>query len=107
MKASRYVDDESRKTYNYLTREIKRVARKCKEQWIIDKCEEVEQASQHGNSHKIFRTIKELCGKFPDNIQCVKDIQGNIIQDKQGIFKRWKEHFETLYMVGQKKLDHF
>ena len=37
MKASRYVDDESRKTYNYLTREIKRVARKRKEQWIIDK----------------------------------------------------------------------
>ena len=68
-----------------------------RDRWIIDKCEEVEQASQHGNSHKIFRTIKELCGKFLDNIQCVKNVQGNIIQDKQGIFKRWKEHFETLY----------
>ena len=42
-------------------------------------------------AHKMVQKIKE--GYKPHTVQC-KDMKGNIIDDKEQIRGRWKEHFE-------------
>ena len=57
-----------------------------------------------GENKKLFyRMVKEgKGGSKGGNIKEVKDEMGNVIKDKEGIRKRWGEHFEKLMNVSSR-----
>jgi hypothetical protein len=53
-------------------------------------------ANRHGNTGKLFRTLKTCTGSRSNNGHAIRANDGTIIQDKQQTLDRWKEHFEAL-----------
>ena len=89
--------EENRKQYNKLTREIKKKAKQCREQWIEGKCEEVENSAGRQKTRELFKTAKELCGTISHKITTVQDTNGKLLEVKEKIKNRWREYYEELY----------
>ncbi|MGR0202196.1 hypothetical protein [Klebsiella pneumoniae] len=49
------------------------------------------------NIKRFWRTIKILKGKYKKPFRNIKDQNGNILSETNGILDRWKTHFEELF----------
>src|SRR3984885_7608136 len=97
MKATKTHCEENRKKYNKMTREIKKKAKQCKEQWLEEKCNEAENSAGRQDTRRLFQIAKEICGNDNPKSATVKDKEGKVLEDKADIKNRWKEYYETLY----------
>ena len=97
MRKTKTNSDEDRERYREITKEIKRKARKCKETWIEEKCQEAEKAKGIVNTGKLFQTAEEICGTISTKIAMVKTKEGRILDNKEVIKQRWNQHYEELY----------
>lgn len=96
-------DEETRKKYNRITKEIKKKSKQCKEDWISKKCEEVEKYKKQNDTRKLFQTVKEICGQFEAKTSIITDKRGKVIEGKEQVKNRWKEYFEELYRLDECK----
>ena len=90
-------NEGNRKRYNKLTREIKKKAKKCKEQWIEEKCTEMEHRAERQDTRGLFRMAEEICGTVSSGSSEIRSKDGKKIEDRDEIRGRWREHFEELY----------
>lgn len=97
MRITKHLSEENRKGYNKLTRDIKKKAKQCKDQWLEDRCIEVERYEKSQNTQKLFQAVNEICGTFSPRLATIKDKNGKILDDKKDIKSRWKQHYEELY----------
>ncbi|GFO08712.1 endonuclease-reverse transcriptase [Plakobranchus ocellatus] len=78
----------------------KKVQEKCnmsKENWINEKCKEIEQQRKHA-PQTMYRNIEEITGKRTFlSTGCLKAMNGDIIIDKEKILERWAEYIRELF----------
>ena len=96
-RTKRYRSDLDRRVYNDLVRKTKESAKRDKEQWIEDKCEEVQQSFDHSKSRKAYGLIREIKKKHEPRMNNIKDKSGKILTEKQEIMQRWEEYCKELY----------
>ena len=97
LKKNKSSSDEARKQNNKLTKEIRRKARICTSEWLERQCSSIEQASRKHEARTMFKKVQLICRYFSAKSTSVQTKQGNLIQDKEDIKKRWNKHFEELY----------
>ncbi|XP_072017134.1 uncharacterized protein [Amphiura filiformis] len=59
-KQERIKDPTKRGRYNFLSREIKRKVKGCRDQWLKDLCKKVDNAHQAAKSKEVYSTIKKI-----------------------------------------------
>ena len=66
-------------------------------------CESIENCQKQNKSREVYEGVRKLTGKHVPRINAVKDKQGKLQTDEQKVSERWKEYFEELYTLFQKK----
>jgi len=59
--------------------------------------QEAEKATGIVNTGKLFQTAEEICGTISTKIATVKNKESTILDNKEEIKQRWKQHYEVLY----------
>ena len=93
--------EEGRRTYRRLNNQLRCITDRAKENWIRDRCIEVEEHLKAGRSELSYQIVKQLAGKMRRKklTQSIMDKDGNLLTSLYDIKKRWKEYIETLYAV--------
>lgn len=89
-------DDEGKSKYKKLRRDVQKLCRQKREEYINRECQEAEQL-EIVNSAKFHKKIKELTNTKRNLTYSLFDTGGNEIFDSTLILKRWKEYCEELY----------
>eukprot|EP00112_Aurelia_sp_Birch-Aquarium-sp1_P015686 Seg350.17 transcript_id=Seg350.17/GoldUCD/mRNA.D3Y31 product="hypothetical protein" protein_id=Seg350.17/GoldUCD/D3Y31 len=76
---------------------MKTEARKCARRYWLNLCDEVQRAADMGDTHRMYEGIKRCIGPVKRAVAPLKDLQGNILTDKQQKLERWVEHYGILY----------
>ena len=64
-------------------------------------CKEMEQECKRGRTRELFTKVRTITGKFTPRMGSMKNGNGNMITDEEGVKKRWREYTETLYSVDK------
>ena len=107
-----YLMDQRRKAkgdkakYERLNNEVKKRCNEAKEEWLEDKCCEIE-ISRRGDSKAMYRNIEEITGRKRTctSTGCLKAKDGTIIMDKKEILNRWAEYIQELFEDADRKDD--
>jgi hypothetical protein len=99
LSANKNQNATSRNQYNRLTRQIKLTAKRDKNNWIAEQCEEAEIFAERNETRELYRKIKELSGKTELKMSSIKGKDGHVIQGEEATSTRWKEYFQELYNV--------
>jgi hypothetical protein len=79
-----------------LTELIKGSIAQDKERYWQTTADQMNIANTHGNTGKLFRTIKAAVGTKPVSSDTVRENDGSPIQGTQRKLDRWREHFDAL-----------
>jgi len=85
------------KHHNYLCREVKRSARRDKEQYIGVICDKIEKSRNQNKSREVFEAIRKLTGSYAPRPFAVKDKEGNLITVEEKVKTCWREYYSELY----------
>ena len=64
--------------------------RKDKQEWLEEKCTEVEEMYRRHNTSGVYKTIKEITEKKGMRQMGIKDKDGKILTDGEQVLNRWK-----------------
>ena len=95
----RYKDDKTRngiKKYRELKQEIQRLCRYRKNEYMNDKCAEIERLEATHNP-LLYKKIKEFTYKRCSHARTIKDKDGNLLNEPTEIIERWAQYVEELY----------
>ena len=67
-----------------------------KDDWWKKKAEEIQMYADTKNTKMFYSSLKEVYGPRQVSTAPIKDIEGELLTDKQAINKRFAEHFEQL-----------
>ncbi|XP_012544182.2 transposon TX1 uncharacterized 149 kDa protein [Bombyx mori] len=90
-------DDDVRKTYSDLCKEIKKACRRDKNCFIADICIEIEKHSQKYQPSDLFKKVRLLSRKFKPRSWIIEDHNGKPITDLNAVVERWRKYCEGLY----------
>jgi len=99
--------EEGRRKYRQLNNELRRMSDRAKEQWLIDRCTEIEKLEENGQVDVMYRKVKELTDSDarPRGIAAVMDRDGNLLTSMDDIKRRWKTYIEDLYNKQDKPIE--
>jgi hypothetical protein len=95
--------DERKSTHNrirrnFLGREIKRRLKADREAWWCERADDMQRASDRGDSRSLFQTVNLIAGaKRPSPPITLNDRNGNALRSVQERTDRWREYYEDLY----------
>ena len=76
---------------------VQKRLRQLENSWWETKVEEIQEASNTGDAHKLYSLIREAYGPRSSTVSPVRSSDGqNLIKDPSSILNRWKEHFDEL-----------
>ena len=76
--------------------EFQRIARREKNAFLSDQCEEIEENNRMGKTRDLFKKIRDTKGTFHAKMGWIKDRNGMNLTEAD--FKnRWQEYIEELY----------
>ena len=90
--------------YRELDKEIKKKCRERREEWILQKCDEIEDLEKT-NSPRVYDKIKELGSKkgiSRNNI--MKDKDGIVVVEVDELENRWEEYVNMLYNDNRREI---
>ena len=91
--------------YEAIHKEIRNKCDEAKENWIKEKCKEIE-LHQRSTPKVMYRNIEEIIGKRTcASTGCLKTKEGSIIMDKEKILERWAEYIGELFEDNRKEHD--
>src|SRR6218665_1314285 len=93
-------NEENRKRYKEITKEIRKKSKRCKEKWIEGKCQEIEDTNGMVHTGKLFQVAREICGTVNTRLASMKNKEGKPLDNQREIKERWKQHYEDLYNEG-------
>ena len=93
MRGTRTQNEANMGRYRAITKEIKKKSKQCKEEWIEERCKEVESTTGMVNTGKLFQTAREICGTGIVRLATVKNKEGKLLDNKEEIKQRWKQHY--------------
>ena len=87
--------------YKALNRQIQRNCEAAHEQWLNERCAEIESHHYTGQSKQMHEEIKIITGKKRKNRPSIsiKDKNGKLLHDKEKLLKRWKEYKGVLFFI--------
>ena len=83
--------------YTHLNAEFQRIARREKNAFLSDQCEEIEENNRMGKTRDLFKKIRDTKGTFHAEMGSLKDRNGMDLTEAEDIKKRWQEYIEELY----------
>ena len=97
MELRRRLKNTSQSRYRVLDRRIQQMCRVKKEEWLDERCKEIEE-NEKVNPREMADQIRELSGKKGiARSTVIKDVNGNILTDRQEVLERWREYVQELY----------
>ena len=76
--------------------QFQRIARRDKEAFLSDQCNEIEENNRMGKSRDLFKKIRDTKGTFLTKMSTIKDRNCMDRTEAEDI-KRWQEYTEELY----------
>lgn len=89
--------EQGQQKYRQLRNRIQRECKKAKEDFMTNKCAEIQRDITEGRSDKAYRNIKSMFRTTKPKNHGIMNKNGEIITENKGIVKRWKEYLEELY----------
>lgn len=83
--------------YNNLNKQIRKVCREAKENWLKGKCEEIEDLQKKHDMFHLHKKIKELTNKHKQHKGILKDANNKILIGVEEKLNRWKQYVEELF----------
>lgn len=80
-----------------INNEIKQACRRDKNEHINKICGDLEMHATANHSKELYNKVKYLSREFKAKTQIIKDKQGNIITDVEGIAKVWRDYCVQLF----------
>ena len=97
MEEGRILRTKSEDLYKGLDNRITQMCIKRKEEWLRDKCQEMEQL-ERSNSRLMAKKIREVTGKrTTTRSTIIQDKDGDILAERGQVLKRWEEYVRELY----------
>src|SRR6218665_3941634 len=75
-------NEENRKRYKEITKNIRKKAKRCKEKWIEGKCQEIEDTNGIVHTGKLYQVAREICGTVNTRLASVKNKEGKPLDNK-------------------------
>uniref|UniRef100_A0A8D8YV05 Craniofacial development protein 2 n=1 Tax=Cacopsylla melanoneura TaxID=428564 RepID=A0A8D8YV05_9HEMI len=94
-KNSNHIDDRIK--YRYFKNIVNREAKKAKEVWLGELCEEIESLLKCGKLEKAHNLIKKYFNQRRQMGNSIEDENKKLLIDDNDIVKRWKNYIEKLY----------
>lgn len=92
-------------SYKNIDRRIKRKIIEAKEQYMQERCHEIEELEKKYDSFGIHKKIKEITGTGKKkSYSLIKDKQGNLIMDVAQKLRRWEEYIRELFEDQREEL---
>ena len=86
-----------RDKYKDLDKEIKIKCKLRKEEWIKERCQEIEDLEKT-NTQLMYEKVKEIAGKKgPPRGTIIQDEQGNILTEIEEVLERWERYVKQLF----------
>ena len=82
--------------YKKLKHEIQKLCREAKDKYYEDKCKEIEMLDKL-HSQLLYQKIKEMRPKGNRMLRTIKNKQGEVLLENDGVMERWAEYVEELY----------
>ncbi|XP_042885530.1 craniofacial development protein 2-like [Penaeus japonicus] len=90
--------ESTRRQYRQLNSKFQNQARKDKNKYYSDICQDIEISNNTGRSRNMFKKIRELAGKFTaKQSKAIKEENGEIVSEQDQVSERWKEYTRKLY----------
>ena len=68
-----------------------------KNRWWNDRADELQLAADQGDTKRFFDGLRAVYGPKTSGLSPLRSADGNtLITDREGILKRWAEHFNSL-----------
>ena len=83
--------------YTHLNAEFQRRARRDKEAFLNDHCQEIEENNRTGKTRDLFKKIRDTKRTFHAKMGIIRDRNGMVLTEAEDIKKRWQEYTEELY----------
>ena len=83
--------------YIHLNTEFQRIARRGKNAFLSDQCEEIMENNRMGKTRDLFKKIRDTKGTFHAKMGTVKNRNCMDLTEAEDIRKRWQEYTEELY----------
>ena len=90
--------------YEAIHKEIRNKCDEAKENWIKEKCKEIE-LHQRSTPKVMYRNIEEIVKRTCSSTGCLKTKEGSIIMDRKKILERWAEYIRELFEDNRKEHD--
>lgn len=97
LKAKRFIDSDKEKEYRNANIKVRKEIKKAKEEFLEQKCQEIQQGFEENNSKKAFDTIKQLNRKKSTKQPGIEDANGNLLTENSKIQERWTQYVKELY----------
>ena len=81
----------------HLNAEFQRTARRDKQVFFSDHCEEIERNNRLGKTRYLFKKIRDTKGTFHAKMGIIKERNSMDLKEAEDIKKRWQEYTEELY----------
>ena len=81
-------DKGEKERYIHLNVEFQRIARRDKNAFLSDQCQEIEENNRMGKSRDLFKKIRDTKGKFHAKMGSIKDRNGTDLTGAENIKKK-------------------
>ena len=96
-KLRRQDSEKHAETYKKVCNAVKMSVRQDKEQWLKDRCTEIEKCTESNKSKSAYKLIRETRKKWQGRQSAIRDKNGVMLQSKEEISQRWTEYCSELY----------
>ena len=83
--------------YKAIAKEVKQMCRKDKKNFLIEKCETIEDLKSKNRSREMYNDIKSLTKTFQPRLGVIKDENGKTLTESEKIADRWKRYCEDMF----------
>lgn len=80
-----------------MNRNIRKMARKAKENWITEQCESIDAGIRQGNCKAAYTTLNKLTKTQQPIATIIEDKHRSLLTEKAEITQRWTEYCQELY----------
>ena len=97
-KLTKNISIENRNKYKEACNLVKRSVKQDKEQWLQEQYIEIDKGLRVGNTrtaYSLIRTLKKT--DFAPRLNLLRSHEGNLLQSKEAIKKRWTQYCSNLY----------
>ena len=83
--------------YSKVNQAIRGKLKQAKENWISDRCQEIDYGITTGNSKAAFNTLKLLAQRQQTKTNVFENAKGKLLTYDKALHKRWTEYCTELY----------